>query len=269
MIDERFAARVATWLRRTDRTSRRAHDNVAHAMAQIRHTRQQRRRLWFLPGPKPTAGARDEPDRATRPYLPTVTPERTTTMFSAVKLVAIAASIALAGALALALPASQPEGPAPGAESAAAAAELTPFTGMMLVRSTDRAGDRVEHDWGIARMDQQWTFEYDLDDERLNGMGRSRVNNHQITGSNGGPKSYTLYIENDGGSWVGTGRAYNGVNGGGWHHQMVLTGQGAYEGLAAILSADQHSMSSVLEVSGVVFTGGLPALPEPAPTDFE
>ncbi|MGD8682720.1 MAG: hypothetical protein PVG27_02135 [Chloroflexota bacterium] len=95
------------------------------------------------------------------------------------------------------------------------------------------------------------------------------MTDHLISGTSGGPKSSTVYIENDGGSWVGAGRAYNGVNGGGWHHQTVLTGQGAYEGLTAIMAADQPALSSVLGVTGVVFTGGLPALPEPAPTTFE
>lgn len=190
-------------------------------------------------------------------------------MFSATKLVGLAAIVALVGALTIALPANQPVEPGGSAASPTAPPEMTPFSGTMGVLSIDESGDRVEHDWGLGMMDQQWTFVHEFDDERLNGRGRSRVNDHQIDGQRGGPKSFTLYIENDGGSWVGTGRAYNGVNGGGWHHQTVLTGQGGYEGLTAILAADQEYQADTLDVHGVVFTGGLPPLPEPAPTEFE
>ena len=276
MIDERFAARISSWLRGSDRPARQPNDNVARAMGHIHQTRQRRRWLWFLPGPRPTAGAKAEQD-LDQESPPTSSQGKsvpapiggTTTMISATKMIGLAASLALVGALALALPANQPEGSVGPAAAPAEPAEMAPFSGTMRTLSIDDYGETVAHDWGRALMDQQWTFEHDFDDERLNGMGRSRVNDHRIAGSSGGPKSFTLYIENDGGSWVGTGRAYNGVNGGGWHHQTVLTGQGGYEGLTAILAADQSAQSSVLEVSGVMFTGGLPPLPEAAPTEFE
>jgi hypothetical protein len=255
-----------SWLRDVPPTP---DDLSARALEKTRRTRQRRRWLWSLPGPKPTAGAEGGADHALRPRLPNVTQERTTTMFSTAKLIGITASIALAGALALALPASQPGEPAPAAEPATTEPELTPFSGWLIVRSTDRYGDVESHAWGDVVTDQEWTFEYDLDDDRLDGMGRSRVTDHLITGFAAGPKSFTVYIENDGGSWVGQGRAYDGVGGGGWHHQTVLAGQGGYEGLTAILSADQQAKSGFLDVEGVLFTGGLPALPDPAPTEFE
>jgi hypothetical protein len=52
MIDERFAASIRAWLRRSDAPPRRPRSNVDLAMAQIRHTRQRRRWLWFPARPK-------------------------------------------------------------------------------------------------------------------------------------------------------------------------------------------------------------------------
>lgn len=127
MIDERFAASVAAWLRRTDRPPRRSSDNVTQAMARVRRTRQharwspaavidrlRRRRQHLEASIRTTTGG----DQFTG--LEPITSRGTRTMFTATRVVAAAAIVALAGGL-ITLNAITPgadEELAPGAEVA-------------------------------------------------------------------------------------------------------------------------------------------------------
>lgn len=188
-------------------------------------------------------------------------------MFSPAKLVGISAVIALVGALMVATPPSHEATPF-SAAAPSGPTEIAQVEGTLLLLSEDEHGVAENHDWGTIITDQLWTGQYDLDDDRLDGYGRARFNGHHIAFV-GGPKSGSYYLENDGGSWVGSGHAWSGLGAGGWHHRLVLDGQGAYDGLTAILSLDQESVTPTLQVSGVVFDGGLPPMPDPAPTDIE
>lgn len=165
MIDERFAAAVSAWLRRTDSPSRHAQVNVGQAMAQIRD-RHRRRRLWFLPGRKPTAGA-DEPedqpratDRMTSGQMPAPI-GGTRAMFSATKLVGIAAAMAVFGALLVAGPLGTPsEDSAPAAAPVADHGEISRFTGTMRFLDTEDSGEEpvsTRYDWGEAITGMLWS----------------------------------------------------------------------------------------------------------------
>ena len=187
-------------------------------------------------------------------------------MFSPTKLVGIAVVVAFMGTLAVAVPISHEVAKAP-VDAAAQPTEISEVTGKVLILSEDDHGEAQTHDWGVAITDQLWTGKWDLDDDRLDGYGRALLNEWRIAFA-GGPKSISMYIENDGGSWAGSGHAWSGVGKGGWHHRLVLEGQDGYDGLTAILSADQDYSAPTLEVSGVVFDGGLPPMPGAAPTEL-
>ena len=69
-----------------------------------------------------------------------------------------------------------------------------------------------------------------------------------------------VHIDNEDGAWQGTSLGYSRP---GWsrrHHQYNLTGEGAYEGLSAILFLIDDGTGFAVE--GIVFPGELPPIPE-------
>ena len=239
---------------------------------------QRRRWLWFLPGPKPTAGA-DDQGHSTQPTAPT-TPTRelrltpiggTRTMFSATKLVAAAAVAAPSGALLLAgpfttRPAEDPVEPTANTNDSAV---FTLVSGQMPDLTKDDQGASQTHDWGYLITDRLWTTTFELSDER---PARVRSNFHALEWDWQG--AHSIFHENDGGSWVGTGRSYldpaatEGGLGAGQHMHFALQGQEGYEGLNAILAIDQAASDQPFEVTGAVTPFALPSMPGPAPTTF-
>jgi hypothetical protein len=186
-------------------------------------------------------------------------------MFSATKLVGLAATVALIGSVMLvALPLGG------GQEATAPAATvdepraISAFSGTMELLDGGETGVAERHAWGIATLDRQVHFEYDVDDPRLRGVGRLRLNEYDIKGLSRGPNVATVYIEDDEGSWSGGGPGYRGPEDAGYHFQSTLTGHGAYEGLTAILTGDQAYYGAPFEIEGVVIEGPLPPFPEPA-----
>jgi len=145
---------------------------------------------------------------------------------------------------------------------------VTPISGTMRVVSEDDAGERTMLDGRLAYMGEEWTTMMDVDDPRLDGLGRSTHNRFTSPGAPFGPRSLTLYAENDGGSWVGTGHAYQDRFTTGLHYQNVMVGQGDYEGLIAIIALDQPMFGTSFDVSGAIISGGMPPMPEAAPTTF-
>jgi hypothetical protein len=252
-------------------------DLPEHTLEQTKRTRQRRSWLWFLPGPKPTAGAQDAQGRAGGPatmhgprgLLPAPM-GGTRTMFSATKLVGMAAVLALMGGLMLAVPLNVTEESPPAATTPDPADYLTTVSGTATLRSTDRDGD-VEYGVvgpdGIGYMDEIYTGEIDTDDPRLDGRMRSTSNMYAHHGQ--ATRSLTIYLENDGGSWVGTGYGYQDPETTGYHNRWVLHGEGGYEGQHAVIDMDQSTFSVPFEVSGVIVSGDLPPMPDPAPETFE
>jgi hypothetical protein len=100
-----------------------------------------------------------------------------------------------------------------------------------------------------------------MTDERLSGSQRA-VWNQVDYGRDGSTVAGRLWIENDGGSWQGT---YQGVifphAPGMARHQAVLTGEGGYEGLSAVLYYDPANTDDTLAVEGYLFRGEVPEHP--------
>jgi hypothetical protein len=230
---------------------------------QTRHTRQRRRWLWFLPGPKPTAGADGHRGHARPPAsIRTIHIGGTTTMISPAKMVMAAAAATLAGSLLLAgqLPTQEPNSTVTNSQGPG---KIVWTEGNLIAHEQYDLGESTATEQGVTTIGEGWRLEFRMDDPRLSVTGGGRLNEYSF--GNGGPKSWTGYFENEDGAWAGTGRAYTADGAGGWHHQILLTGHDGYAGLTAILSADQPSVSGFLDVYGVVFTGELPPLPDPAP----
>ena len=187
-------------------------------------------------------------------------------MFSATKLVATAAAVALSGALLLAGPFTPQERSAPAAPDAFEPGVITPVQGTMYVTAQTRGGDSETYAGGRVSLDEWWTTRYEVDDPRLSGYATSRHNRNTgaTTTYAGGTRMITARIDNDGGSWVGTGRAYSGPESS-IHYQMLLEGQGGYEGLHAIIALDTESTAAPFEVTGAIISGDLPELPEAVP----
>jgi hypothetical protein len=68
-------------------------------------------------------------------------------------------------------------------------------------------------------------------------------------------------IDQETGAWRGTFHGYATPSDERVYYQLDLTGEGAYEGLSAMLFIIDNGTS--FDVEGMVFSGGLPPLPEP------
>jgi hypothetical protein len=188
-------------------------------------------------------------------------------MISPTKLIAAAAVAALAGTLLLVGPLTTTPSPMPAAQ--AEPGVMTPVQGTMLVLAQSQAGKTETYPGGSASIDEWWETEFRVDDPRLAGQAVSRHNRHigAATSYAGGTRRITLRVENEGGSWVGSGVAYSDPSASGIHYQLLLEGQGAYEGLDAVLALDNQVATGPFEVTGVIVSSGLPELPEPVPFD--
>jgi hypothetical protein len=250
----------------------------ARTLEETRHTRQRRRWRWFLPGPKPTAGAKDERDRTRLAEAITTRPiGGTRTMFSATNVAAAVAITALAGALLVAAPLATQDGSQPAAPAAdVEAAGVTLVSGVIEGTGQEYAGSTESHDWGYAVRDALKAVEFAVSDERLSGPALLRGNwNRPADDMWTWVATETVYLQNEGGSWTGTGYAYadppatEGEYGSGTHERLVLEGHDGYEGLTAILDLDSEHMHAPTEVSGAIVPLDLPEMPAAAPTTLE
>lgn len=106
---------------------------------------------------------------------------------------------------------------------------------------------------------------WESSDQRLSGDGSFIEHGLQHFTSYTGLRTSDWTIENDGGSWRGTGNAYSSADGG--RDFVMLTGSGAYEGLSAYIAigpgdtVDGEVDSRAFE--GVIFPGAPPSDPTP------
>ena len=102
-----------------------------------------------------------------------------------------------------------------------------------------------------------------MSDPRLNGTMRT-VYNLDLHGGAGQVKSLATRIDNEHGSWLGTGQGYYDSSVGRWYFEAVYSGVGAYDGLSALMFIlDEDGGFSYY---GLVFPGEMPevpAMPEP------
>ena len=117
----------------------------------------------------------------------------------------------------------------------------------------------------LAKRGDGWEFrDVELSDPRLAGTWLTIINeDHYATAS--GVWTTARRIDNSEGSWLGHFVGYRDAHSG-WHHQGILTGTGAYEGLTAIVFMED--MGGTYDVHGMIFPGELPEAPEyPEPAE--
>ena len=146
--------------------------------------------------------------------------------------------------------------------------------GMSGYFASDSQGSTSSHDWGYTITDALGTWQLEMSDERLSGRSRMRTDYYARSGSEFGPFAFSMYLENDGRSWAGSGVGYMdpiATEGepGGIQANAVLAGQDGYEGLTAILAMESPDGSFEWEVTGAIQPLGVPPMPGAAPTTFE
>ena len=256
MIDERFAASVAAWLRRTDTPFRDPGNNVSRAMAQVRLTRR-RRWLWFLPGRGPIAEVLDEREdddpvasMAPADECAPITVRGIRTMFSATKVLAAAAILALAvGVAGSGLLTTEPEAPAGAPE-----ADSPVWTGDYFESDDDIVTVSGSARFGPAPGVVTGTAE--MSDPRVSGdmlAGYQWLCSPNEACTTWGSATLT----NDGGTWEGDFVAINGPAPGHLQNLMIwMNGTGEYEGLGYVVNYVGPMSASV--ATGKIVSAPLP-----------
>jgi len=249
MNDEQMQPLLEVWLRDRDAAPRDVNGGIARVVARVPQTRQ-RGRWWPLPvfGRKaqtPTATDTAEyqpmPMPTTNGHAPTVI-GRTQTMFSPVKAITAGALVfAIGGALLIAQPFDQQGGSLPGAATDADAVRVT---------------TTVDCDFSTS------TCSYTASDPRVEGTGSNGLSGFVKVGINSVVSWTDATIEGPEGDW--TGHQYIFEDGTGEVDvDMMLVGEGAYEGLAYIASDIDSEVAS-----GVIYQGDLPPVgPLPSTAD--
>jgi hypothetical protein len=137
------------------------------------------------------------------------------------------------------------------------------FSGKARVTSTAIGTEAIRHEWGNDVRGAYFpSLILEVDDPRLSGTSRSVHNGVRFTGGpTYGVRTITTEFTNDGGSWEGTGVAYQDPNEGIMRYEFLLAGHGDYEGLSAILSLTSDSNLLDHQAMGVIFPGELPPYP--------
>jgi len=105
---------------------------------------------------------------------------------------------------------------------------------------------------------------WDTSDDRLNGEMRRTVNFRSIP-EVATVESFAYELTNDGGSWVGDGRAYGGPSGG--SGLVALSGRDGYEGLSAFIVHEGDTDRGYWDLKGIIFPSEVPEIPEPYAAD--
>ena len=151
--------------------------------------------------------------------------------------------------------------------------EAASFTGTSVWKVTHRFGDTETGEGWTSVLGRGIRLELrDMDDPRLNGQMDVKMNAIQYE-SDGSVASVTYRIDNNAGSWLGTGNAYRaGVveEPRDWTpvtaDMALFRGTGAYEGLSALMFMD--FVGSGYQFHGMVFPGEFPEMPEyPEPVE--
>jgi hypothetical protein len=191
-------------------------------------------------------------------------------MFSALKFVAAGAIVALVGGFLLSgvltTPNADEVAPAAVSASPTAGSRDAVIVGGRSVGGTQTGLARVTYDGDTTRsVGAQWLMELtEMDDPRLNGTFQVIWNETTYDGIHN-VITASSRIDNDHGSWVGVERGYEHPTLG-WNTMALYEGQGAYEGLSALLFwVREQRPGSVAH--GIVFPGEMPEpldAPEPA-----
>jgi len=191
-------------------------------------------------------------------------PQRRHVMFSALKLGVASMFVTLVSVLALNGVLTTPTADLDEAAAGPAAETLSvgPFTGTLthrttLVRGEQTIGDDRAHMRGAVLL-----ADLEADDPRIEGTMSAVWNTDMLTEPIGtSVQRASVRVENQAGTWTGDAR---GFIANGQLSVMELQGHGAYEGLSALIFAHDNSKRRDA-LTGLVYAGELPELPEAAP----
>lgn len=164
---------------------------------------------------------------------------------------------------------ADPVKPAAEAEADAAVShKAAAFTGTSKWGLMQEEGREVLGEGRVSLNGAAWKITLDsMTDARLNGT-LSFVVNRDLHGLQGVIGSHSMRIDNDLGSWIGSGQSFSGSNGTELEtfRHALLRGTGAYEGLTALmyitLTEDEpFNVEDVYRYDGMVFPGEVPETP--------
>lgn len=186
-------------------------------------------------------------------------------MFTAARIVAALAILALAGSLAVvAVPVSEQPATAP----AAPMEDIDPadFGGFMgrMTCGQGKYGSTQVTEWGSFVEGETYPrCSVEVGDPRFTGNMYSVHDYYKYDGKpTWGVRSVSAVLTTDEGHWVSTSNwGYQQPENGAMAYAMQWRGEGAYEGLSALSFLSQDEFSLILDLEGVIFPGELPAAP--------
>jgi hypothetical protein len=166
---------------------------------------------------------------------------------------------------------AEPVAPAAEADADAAVSQkAAAFTGTSSGGQQTEQGQEVAGEGKMSMLGDAWSVTLeDMSDPRLNGT-LTLVANRDFHGLQGRIASLSLRIDNDLGSWLGSGHGWDGSidSTPAEYGHALLRGTGAYEGLTALMytTLDQDGAlgprdSRFQRYTGMVFPGGVPETP--------
>lgn len=263
MNDERLGQEIADFYRETDIAPPDSHESAREVAARLPRVVQVKRRRW-RPSWLIRADHETSPIPASNGQTPTVI-GRTSAMISPAKAITAGAVVFAIGAMMLIAQPLNEQSIAPGAEVGAGPTESTPFTmSFVWFDQPVQAGEEIA-DGGVNKTigDCYAMGVAGPSDPRMDGAVTYCGGEH-VYGEVRDESTYvwtaTYRIVNDDGAWQGshTGVVWDDPSGermdrGG--DFVVLTGEGAYDGLYAAISLPWS------DVNGVIFEGAPPVGP--------
>jgi hypothetical protein len=165
---------------------------------------------------------------------------------------------------------ADPVVPAAEAEADAAVShKAAAFTGTSKWGVMEEDGQEVSGEDGVSLNGAAWKITLDsMTDARLNGTLRVTLN-RDLHGLQGMIGSLAMRIDNDLGSWIGSGQSFSGATGAEQvtFRHALLQGTGAYEGLTALMYVtdseedEPFNVEDVYRYVGMVFPGEVPEMP--------
>jgi hypothetical protein len=264
MNDERLGQEISEFYRETDVTPPDSKESAREVAARLPHLEQVTRRPW-LPNWLSRTTYQPSSIPATNGHTPTVI-GRTSSMLSPAKAVIAGALVFGIGGVMLVAQPFQPPTSVPGADVEAGVAEITPFTMRLTWSSAPLQTPEQMSERGVnmtlgdcpslfvvapsdPRMDGNVTF---CSSEHVYGADREADPNVATA---------TYRIVNDEGAWQGSlsGATWTDPTSGEWvdgtGNAVILTGEGAYDGLYAAMTLDWT------DIRGIIFEGAPPAGP--------
>jgi hypothetical protein len=189
---------------------------------------------------------------------------RPTSMFSATRVAAGVAILALIGSFAYIAVPGGGEPMAPGADTRDIdPADFAGFSGTTSC-SAGEAGTVTTSDLRSLTEGETYRCTHVSSDPRISGDGYSVHDSFRFDGvRRAGVRTVRSVITNDAGAWVGEQEwGYQNPRHGAMRYAHLYRGTGDYEGLSALMVLTQDRYGPYFDVEGVIFPGDLPPAPE-------